>query len=205
MIQRYDPTTPMTSLRQIMDRLLEDAFVMPRDSQGNGGGNAPLNVYEEGDKLIVEAHMPGVKPEDIDISIERGTLTIRGEIKEEEERKERNYLVREARRGNFVRSVHLPDSVDPGAAQASFENGVLRLEFPRSEQAKPRRIALGSDGRQTAAGNGQTRASAQSGEQSRGGEMATAGARTSSEGASAGSPSGKGTSAGSSSGGESRS
>jgi HSP20 family protein len=144
MIERYDPLREMVSLRQLMDRLFENSFVMPGDSQAASPGNLGLNVYEEGDKLFVEAQLPGIKPEDVEISVEDGILTIRGQIRAEEERKERNYLVREQRSGAFVRSLRLPSSVDPDHAEASFENGMLRLAFPKTERARARRIALTS-------------------------------------------------------------
>ena len=146
MIERYDPFGQMLSLRQMMDRLMEEAFVMPRGpaEQPPGAAGPAMNVYEEGDKLVVETQLPGVKPEDIDVNIEHGTLTIRGQIRAEQERRERNYLVREHRSGTFSRTLRLPETVDPDACQATYENGVLRLTLPKSEAAKPRRIAITS-------------------------------------------------------------
>jgi HSP20 family protein len=142
MIERYDPFGRAMSLRQMMDSLLADAFVMPRDAQASPAGSVPLNMYEEGDTLVVEAGLPGMKPEDIDVNVERGMLTIRSESKSENERKERNYLVREQRTGSTFRTVRLPDAYDADAGQATFEDGVLRLTFPKSEQARPRRIQI---------------------------------------------------------------
>jgi HSP20 family protein len=124
-----------------MDRLLEDAFVMPR--QGGDGSSPAMDVYEEGDSLVVEAHVPGMKPEELDINVEQGVLTISGQTRTGEERKERNYLVREQRAGRFSRSLRLPASYDAEACRADFEHGVLRLVFPKSEAAKPRRIQIG--------------------------------------------------------------
>jgi HSP20 family protein len=187
-IERYDPFGRTMSLRQMMDRLMEDAFVMPRGGQAAAAGSAALDVYEEGDNLVVEAQLPGVKPDDIDVSVERGTLTIRGETKAEEERRERNYLIREQRMGSFSRSLHLPESVDTDACQATFENGVLRLTFPKAERAKPRRIQVASGGGAQAigagtsgsaaagGGGGQTRAGGQSAAQGGSGEQAGGGA-----------------------------
>ena len=148
MIERYDPFGRVLSLRQMMDRLMEEALVMPRGSAGQtiGAGGPAMDVYEEGDNLIVETQLPGIKPEDIDINIEHGTLTIRGQTKTEQERKERNYLVREHRSGSFSRSLRLPETIDPDGCQATYENGVLRLTLPKSEVAKPRRIAITSGG-----------------------------------------------------------
>jgi HSP20 family protein len=115
---------------------------MPGESQRGGAGRATLDVCEEGDNLVVEAQLPGVRPEDIDVSVERGMLTIRAEVKADEERQDRNYIIREHRRGEFLNRVRLPDTVDPNAVQATFENGVLRLTLPRAEAAKPRKIAI---------------------------------------------------------------
>ena len=148
MIERYDPFGQMLSLRQMMDRLMEEAFVMPRDPVGQlpGAAGPAMNVYEEGDNLVVETQLPGVKPEDIDVNIEHGTLTIRGQIRAEQERRERNYLVREHRSGSFSRSLRLPATVDPDACQATYEHGTLRLTLPKSEAARPRRISITSAG-----------------------------------------------------------
>ena len=156
MLDRHDPFGRAMGLRQMMDRLLEDAVVMPRggNGDGQGWGGPALNVYEDGDNLVVEAQLPGMKPEDLDINVEQGVLTISGQTKAEEERKERNYLLREHRTGRFNRSLRLPGTYNPDACQASYEHGVLRLAFPKSEAAKPRRIQIGT-GSQPAVTSGQ--------------------------------------------------
>lgn len=146
MIDRYPSSGPTMGLRQVMDRLLEDAFVMPRGSDGQGWGGPALNVYEEGEQLTVEAQLPGLKPENIDVNVEQGVLTISGQTTTEQERTERNYLVREHRTGRFSRSLRLPASYDPDACTATFEHGVLKLAFPKSEAAKPRHIQIGGAG-----------------------------------------------------------
>ena len=156
MLDRHDPFARTLGLRQVMDRLLEDAVVMPRGGDGQGWGGPALNVYEDGDELIVEAQLPGLKPDDLDINVEQGVLTISGQTTAEEERKERNYLIREHRSGRFSRSLRLPATYDPDACQANFEHGVLRLEFPKSEAAKPRRIQIGG-GSQPAMTSGKSR------------------------------------------------
>ncbi len=148
MIERQGAAGQALGLRQVMDRLLEDAFVAPRSvvgQLGSGGGPA-LNAYEEGDNFVIETQLPGMKPEDIDVSIDQGVLTIRGETKAEEERKERNYLIREYRSGRFSRSVRLPDTADTDAVQATYADGVLRLTLPKVERAKARRIQIETGG-----------------------------------------------------------
>jgi HSP20 family protein len=146
MIDRYPSSGPTMGLRQVMDRLLEDAFVMPLGGDDQGWGGPALNVYEEGDQLTIEAPLPGLRPEDLDINVEQGVLTISGQSAREEERKERNYFVREHRTGRFSRSLRLPATYDPDACTASFEHGVLKLAFPKSEAAKPHRIEIGGAG-----------------------------------------------------------
>ena len=146
MIDRYDPFGRTMGLRQVMDRLMEDAFVMPR--QGALAGGPSVDVYEEGDTLVVEAQLPGLKPDDINVSVENGVLTISGQTEAEEERKERNYLLREKRSGRFTRSLHLPPTFTADPSQATFEHGVLHLAFPKAESAKPRRIQIGGNGQQ---------------------------------------------------------
>jgi HSP20 family protein len=146
MIDRYDPFGRTMGLRQVMDRLLEDAVLMPR--QGSLGGGPSVDVYEEGDNLVVEAQLPGLKPDDINVSVENGVLTISGQTEAEDERKERNYLLREKRSGRFTRSLHLPPTYTADPSEAKFEHGVLHLVFPKAESAKPRRIQIGGTSQQ---------------------------------------------------------
>ncbi len=149
MIERFDPFGRVMSLRQMMDRMLEDAFIMPWAGDAGAASTVPdLNVYEEGDNLVVEAQLPGVRPEDVEITVGGGTLTIRCQQRQEDERKERNYIIREVRQGAFARTLRLPDTIDPDRADAKLENGMLRLVFPRSEQARTRRISVTGAGRQ---------------------------------------------------------
>ena len=168
MIQRYGTRGPATSLSRLMSSLMADPFFSSMANDGGPVGGSALNVYEKDDSLVVEAEMPGFDPDDIDLSIERGMLTIRGEMEEEDQREDRNYLVREYRRGTFLRSVRLPDTVDTEKVQTSFENGVLKLVFPKAEQAKARRISVGGGSRSKRrndghAGNGQTTGEGQGG------------------------------------------
>jgi HSP20 family protein len=142
MLDRHDTFGRAMGLRQVMDRLMEDAFVMPRGGDGQNWGGPALNVYEEGDQLTVEAQLPGIKPDDLDINVEQGVLTISGQTTADEERKERNYFVREHRTGRFSRSLRLPTTYNTENCTARFEHGVLRLVFPKSEAAKPRRIQI---------------------------------------------------------------
>jgi len=148
MIDRHGPGGQPMGLRQVMDRLLEDAVIAPRQG-GTGSWSGPaLDVYEEGDNLTVEAQLPGLKSDDIDVNVERGVLTISGRTAAEPESQGRNYLVREQRAGQFSRSLQLPATYTADPSEATFEHGILRLVFPKSEQAKPRRIQLNTGAKQ---------------------------------------------------------
>jgi HSP20 family protein len=130
------------SLRQAMDKLFEDSFVgLPRLTL-NGLGEFPIDMYQEKDNLVVKAALPGVKPEELDITIADNTLTIRGEHKEEQETKEDDYIHRERYYGAFSRSVAIPMEVKGEKAEASFEEGVLTLTLPKADEIKPRQIKV---------------------------------------------------------------
>ena len=146
MIDRYDFWMRPLILRRMMDRLFEDAFVLPAGAQSAEAGSRAMNVYQDGQSLVLEAHLPGVKPEDIDVTVEQGIVTVRCQANGDDEQKSRDYLVRQHRAESFLQSLRLPDSVDVDAARATFQHGVLRLTFPRTEQAQPRRVPISKGG-----------------------------------------------------------
>jgi HSP20 family protein len=142
--RRPSPFGELLSLRQAMDRLFEDSFVRPT-GWANGtleGASLPVDVSMSSDELVVEAHLPGVKPDDVDVTVENGRLTIRGEIASERSEGEGDFLVREIRRGTFARSISLPTGLKPDDASAAFEDGVLTLRIPKAEEVKPRQIRI---------------------------------------------------------------
>jgi HSP20 family protein len=141
---RWEPFRDLVSLREAMDRLVEDSFVRP--SHGwpvpAGPGTLAVDVYETDDDVVVKTAIPGVKPEDIDISLTGDTLTIKGETKFEEEVKEEHYVRREMRYGSFARTVTVPVPVVADKADAEFEDGVLTLTLPKAEETKPKTIKI---------------------------------------------------------------
>ena len=131
------------SLRQAMDRLFDDDFRPSRWlSGGLDGPGLPLDVTTTTDSLTIEAALPGIRPEDVDITVENGTVTITGKTTDERRAEEGSYVLQEIRRGSFSRTVALPNGLEPDKAQATFENGILRLEIPKAEQVKPRQIKI---------------------------------------------------------------
>ena len=143
-LERWDPFREAVSLRDAMNALFQDSFVRPSGSTAPGGGVAlPLDVAENENEFVVKASLPGVKPEDVQITVHGETLTIQAESKFQEEKKDERWHIRERRAGSFQRAIVLPVPVDSDKAQASFDHGVLTLTLPKSEKAKPRQIRIG--------------------------------------------------------------
>ena len=133
----------LMTLRSAMDRLFDEDFFRPFQGLSTWEGpGLPLDVTTDDDALTVEAALPGIKPEDVDITIENGTLTITGKTQEARKGDEGSYLVQEIRRGTFSRSITLPNGLEPDKAEATFEHGVLKLRIPKAEQMKPRQIKI---------------------------------------------------------------
>jgi HSP20 family protein len=143
---RWEPFREMISLRQAMDRLFEDSFVRSPHLSGDGVREFPIDVYQTKKDLVVKAALPGVKPEEVEITIADDTVTIKGEHKEEQETKEDDYLYREHRYGAFSRSVAIPVKVKGEKAEATFKEGVLTLTLPKAEEIKPRQIKIKAGG-----------------------------------------------------------
>jgi HSP20 family protein len=143
-LTRWDPVSDIVSLREAMNRLFEDSFIRPRGwlTTTEGMGMLPLDVYESDDEVTVRASIPGVNPDDIDISVMGATLTIKGEKSEDREEKKGSYHLRERHYGAFQRSVNLPSQVNVDRAKAEFKDGVLILTLPKVEAAKPKSIKI---------------------------------------------------------------
>ncbi len=141
---RWNPRRDMMSLRDEMNRLIEQAF--------NGGSlvewqpstnwGLPMDVAENDDAFIVTASVPGMNPDDLDITITDNVLTIKGEYKADETVEDEQYHIRERRYGSFGRSITLPVTVNADGVEADYNNGVLTLTVPKAEEMKPRRIAV---------------------------------------------------------------
>jgi HSP20 family protein len=147
---RWDPFRDALSLREAMDRLLEESFVRPGQRRGAVGQVLPIDMWETQDSLVVRAPMPGAKPEadDIDINVEGGVLSLRvrlpGAADEEEGTSGRGirWIHREIPRGEMTRTVELPIAVDPDRATAHFGAGLLELTLPKADVARPKQIKI---------------------------------------------------------------
>lgn len=153
-MQRWDPFGEMLSLREAMDHLLQESFVRPAGQMLGGRGNVPLDLMENDDSYVIHATMPGVNPDDVQISVQGDQLTIHGETKSEEKREDQNWIMRERRTASFHRTVTLPAPVNPDQAEARYENGVLTLTLPKAEQARPKQIKVRGAAETTLPGKG---------------------------------------------------
>jgi HSP20 family protein len=143
-VERWDPFRDVVSLRDAMNSLLQESFVRPPSGPGQAGPSTlALDVAENESEFVIHASLPGVKPEDLQISVHGDVLTIRGESKFEEEQKGHTWHLRERRHGTYQRSLSLGTPVQADKANAQFEHGVLTLTLPKAEAARPKQIKVG--------------------------------------------------------------
>lgn len=127
-----------------MDRFFESPFGRRYDNWGTDQmWNLPLDVMEKEAEYVIRASIPGMDPDDLDISISDNVLTVRGQTKHSDDVEEDRYLLRERRYGSFTRSITFPMTVDADKAEATCENGELVLRLPKADAARPRRINIG--------------------------------------------------------------
>ncbi|MEZ4498587.1 MAG: Hsp20/alpha crystallin family protein [Thermomicrobiales bacterium] len=150
MIARYPVAGEFVSLRDAMDRMVSDAFggnwrTLWQAGEGTGRLALPLDVYATADAIVLIASVPGITPEGLEVTINKNTVTLAGstpDVSTSEEAKDATWYLHELSSGSFSRSVTLPVEVDASRADATFENGILRLTLPKVEAAKPRRIEI---------------------------------------------------------------
>ncbi len=140
-LSNYSPTDRLATLRDEFNRLF-DWTAPSRDSGFFSGWTPALDVYDDKDHLVVKVELPGMKKDDIEISMHDGTLTVSGERKTEHEEKEGQSFRSERYFGKFQRSLTLPTAVDAGKIKASYKDGVLTVDLPKAEEAKPKHIEV---------------------------------------------------------------
>lgn len=138
---RWEPAREMMTLREAMDRLFDDAFTRPL-SLRDGWSVPAIDMYQTDEEIVVKAALPGVKADEVQINITGEVLTLKGEMKYEEEKEEKAWHIREQRYGSFERSIVLPTDVVADKAKADFENGILTITLPKADEVKPRTITV---------------------------------------------------------------
>ena len=141
-LTRWEPVREMMTLREAMDRLFDDAFTRPINLR-DGGWSAPaVDMYQTDDEVVVKVALPGFKADEVQINVTGDVLSLRGELKREQEDKDKAWHIREHRWSSFERSVALPTQVKAAGANADFENGILTITLPKEEEVKPRTISV---------------------------------------------------------------
>jgi HSP20 family protein len=145
---RWDPFEEVGTLRRAMGRLFDDVILSSRRT-GRTGDALPaaawepaVEMYETGDDVVVRAEMPNVDPSNVDVTVTSDAVTIKGTVRQEQEKKDRNYYRRELRYGSYVRTVELPVEVKGGDAKATYTDGVLEVKIPKAERAKPTSVKV---------------------------------------------------------------
>ena len=145
---RWEPFRDMMTLRDAMGQLFEESMVRRSPfgawpfGRREDVATPAVDMYETEGEVMVKASLPGLKPEEVDITITGNALEIRGETKEETEEKRGDYYYKERSYGTFQRSLTLPVDIKADEAEATFENGVLTLKLPKAEQAKAKQIKI---------------------------------------------------------------
>ena len=145
-VDKWSPLKELEEMRKDMDRLF-DEFTKPvrrwRTQPKSEGLEIPsIDLYERGGDIVIKVELPGARREDIDITIAKDSLVIKGDIKRDEDVKEENYHISERKFGNFSRTIALPVEVESEKAQATMKDGLLEIVIPKREEAKPREIRI---------------------------------------------------------------
>lgn len=136
----------LESLQEDMNRMLAGRTPGGRSLRDYGRRRRPtyppMNIWSSADGIIIDAELPGVDPKDLDISVKGAELTLRGKVNAGDDGSGEAYHRRERPAGEFSRTLQLPFRVESGAVKAAYRNGLLRLTLPRSEEEKPRKVAI---------------------------------------------------------------
>lgn len=145
-LMRWEPYREIATMQDRLNRVLGSAFARPEreDEMNLAAWAPPVDIAEEKDRILITAELPGFKEDQIEIQTENGMLTLRGERKFEKETEGKSYHRVERSYGQFVRSFSLPNNVDREKIKADFADGLLKIELPKREDAKPRTIKISS-------------------------------------------------------------
>jgi HSP20 family protein len=143
LIRRPTPLAELVSFRDAMERLFDDRIFRPMwIGSGDRGSEPALDLYTTPEAVIAKVALPGIRPDDVDVTIGDGLVTISGAFKEEKEAKEAGYVHKELSQGTFRRSFALPTAINAEAAKAQFTDGLLTLTLPKTEEVKPKHVKV---------------------------------------------------------------
>ncbi len=137
----WDPVRDMLTLRQAVDRVLDELFTRGSETRGTGAWLLPMDAYITDDAIVIRADVPGIAADELEISLEGETLTVRGEIKRDAS-DNRKYVLLERPTGRFERTLTISTPIEHDKVEATFKDGVLTLTMPKAETVKPRQISV---------------------------------------------------------------
>ncbi|MGH9748574.1 MAG: Hsp20/alpha crystallin family protein [Candidatus Polarisedimenticolia bacterium] len=141
-LSKWDPFRELMSLQDRVGRAFLDPYARVTGGEFAGSWFPPVDIFEENDRIILRAEVPGIAKDDIDVHVENGTITLRGEKKQEKQPESEGAYRVERFYGSFSRSFVLPTTVDPEGIKATCKDGVLEVVLPKAEEARPRKIKV---------------------------------------------------------------
>ncbi len=148
-IQKWHPFTELENLRKEMERLIDEFFptkgsyISPLWRKGTEDIAVPsVDMVDRGDEIVVSMDMPGVEKDNIEVSLQEDTLTVKGTVKKESEEKEENYIKRERTYSSFERTIRIPVKINSDKIKAVLKNGILQIHLPKAEEVKPKKIKI---------------------------------------------------------------
>ena len=141
-LQRWYPIAEVRRTENRMNRFWRSFGYADHFNGRQRDWDVPLDVEDGAEQIVIRASLPGVTPEETQVTIDDGVLTIRADANAEREAHDGTYLVRERRTGSFSRSIRLPDVVDADKAESTYQNGVLTISLPKDEAKKPKQIEV---------------------------------------------------------------
>ena len=145
-VSRWDPFRDLMSIQNELNRLFGRTYAGEGGTQSSGAWVPPLDVYETKEKFVVSVDLPGIDPGSVDVTVEDSTLTVRGEREFYRDVPEDSFHRVERRYGQFVRSLQLPPTANAEGIEANFDSGVLTIDVPKVEEAKPKKITIKATG-----------------------------------------------------------
>ena len=140
-LQRFDPFRDLRNMEETMNRLWR-GFGTATTREGAEDWNIAIDVVQKPEEIVVNASLPGVKPEDIDVTIEDNVLTLKAARQAEHKEEDSRYLIQERSYGSYYRALRLPDTVDVSKVKSTYDNGVLAISLPKAEEKKPKQIKV---------------------------------------------------------------
>ncbi len=143
-LMRWEPWRELATFREALNRLFDETFSALRrlPAVGWGEGKPSVDLIDRGAELVVKADLPGYNPENLEITVQENSVSLRGEVREERETKEGDYHIKERSYGSFARTLPLPVPVKPELAKATYKNGVLEIVLPKAEVPKGRTLRI---------------------------------------------------------------